>query len=711
MMGMGGMMGGMMGMGGMPGATPSAPPPAPPPLVDDPEFALDHAAFAGMDDISPERNRTTLKTVLVHGESSERAESGAVVRVHFVGRTLSGALFDSSWDRAREKMDSGSTALTRPDAQESKQQHEDPIYELQLQDLREQLSHLKRSELLRRATAAGGTEDEIDTAFDNDDPTDALRGLVARLELPASPPAIASAPAETPRPALDWDGPRAVEGVDQFFSFKLEHDKGVPRGLHEVVATMVPGQRARVVLKAVKAYGGEDCPLAPLRLDAIKQPLQFDVQLLWFSDREDVVGSGGTIERTVLTAGSGAQRPKVKDPCTVVLRVQLETTGETVLQFGAEDAPAAYTVGGAGPAGVFPAIDTLLLLMREKEKCSFRFSGEQLSLDIDDVGSAATQAAALEALPGVSLVASAQAWIEIATAVAAGAGLVGTLSLIAIDALINATADGGIRLKMLTEGDGWRKPSPPDEVTVSYELRSSAAEDTVVVSSGEDTRGVTHTLGGGTLPDGLDAAYLKMKAGQTCYVEATAPYCGATTPQQQLSGTITLHSFVRIADLTPEQDGGLTLRSIELGPDPTAFKTPKAFSKVAMHLTLSVVVGPSNGEGHDQESTTSAAQAVWGTHLPLGDGTPLEVTLDDDALPIPAIETALRKGLDGKGMKEGAIAVLTAAPEYCEEAVTSGQYNLPAGATVEARIELLSLENISETWDLNANQRLEVRVA
>ena len=107
----------------------------------------------------------------------------------------------------------------------------------------------------------------------------------------------------------------------------------------------------------------------------------------------------------------------------------------------------------------------------------------------------------------------------------------------------------------------------------------------------------------------------------------------------------------------------------------------------------------------------AAAQAVWGTHLPLGDGTPLEVTLDDDALPIPAIETALRKGLDGKGMKEGAIAVLTAAPEYCEEAVTSGQYNLPAGATVEARIELLSLENISETWDLNANQRLEVRVA
>ena len=48
-----------------------------------------------------------------------------------------------------------------------------------------------------------------------------------------------------------------------------------------------------------------------------------------------------------------------------------------------------------------------------------------------------------------------------------------------------------------------------------------------------------------------------------------------------------------------------------------------------------------------------------------GAGLPLEITLDDEEFPFPGIETAVRKGLDGKGMKEGAKALLTATPEFC----------------------------------------------
>eukprot|EP01048_Picozoa_sp_COSAG05_P008127 COSAG05_NODE_604_length_8399_cov_6.936145_7_plen_115_part_00 len=59
-------------------------------------------------------------------------------------------------------------------------------------------------------------------------------------------------------------------------------------------------------------------------------------------------------------------------------------------------------------------------------------------------------------------------------------------------------------------------------------------------------------------------------------------------------------------------------------------------------------------------------------------------------------------------MKEGAIAILTATPEYCAAAVADGRYGVPAGATVEARIELLSFENIPETWEMSADQRLQV---
>jgi hypothetical protein len=91
----------------------------------------------------------------------------------------------------------------------------------------------------------------------------------------------------------------------------------------------------------------------------------------------------------------------------------------------------------------------------------------------------------------------------------------------------------------------------------------------------------------------------------------------------------------------------------------------------------------------------------------LGDGLPLEITLDDEAMPFPGIETAVRKGLDGKGMKEGAIAILTATPEFCSELSAAEIYKIPEGATVQTKIELLSFENIPETWDMNADKRLQ----
>ena len=47
-------------------------------------------------------------------------------------------------------------------------------------------------------------------------------------------------------------GALAAGGADRFFSFKLGENKGVPQGLHEAVATMATGERARLVLRAAK---------------------------------------------------------------------------------------------------------------------------------------------------------------------------------------------------------------------------------------------------------------------------------------------------------------------------------------------------------------------------------------------------------------------------------------------------------------------------
>lgn len=211
--GMGGMMGmgGMPGMGGMgmPGVPPPAPPPAPAPLVDDPEFALDRETFAQMTDVSAEGNRASLKTVLEHGDGSGRRPTpGSVMRVHYVGRKLSGAVFDSSWDQARTKMEqrSGSDQIQvtrsveepgvheRPEDVEEQEDDDEADYELQLEVLRGRLSHLKRSELSRRAMRAGASEDDVDDAYDADDPTQALCDLVARLELSTPPPPVEAEP-------------------------------------------------------------------------------------------------------------------------------------------------------------------------------------------------------------------------------------------------------------------------------------------------------------------------------------------------------------------------------------------------------------------------------------------------------------------------------------------------------------------------------------
>eukprot|EP01048_Picozoa_sp_COSAG05_P008128 COSAG05_NODE_604_length_8399_cov_6.936145_8_plen_199_part_00 len=180
---------------------------------------------------------------------------------------------------------------------------------------------------------------------------------------------------------------------------------------------------------------------------------------------------------------------------------------------------------------------------------------------------------------------------------------------------------------------------------ITHDLRGNGLILTVgleqVVAS--SVGGDTHTLGSGTLPAGVDAALCHMKAGEQAFVEAAHPYCGAQ-PAQQLTGTMTLLSFVRITDLSPDQNRGLLLRSIELGPDPTAFKSPKAFTKVRVHLSLAVLPGRSDVDaGNGSQKLLPPPEVVWGTRPPHGDGEPMEVTLDDDdGLPLPGIETALR---------------------------------------------------------------------
>ena len=89
--------------------------------------------------------------------------------------------------------------------------------------------------------------------------------------------------------------------------------------------------------------------------------------------------------------------------------------------------------------------------------------------------------------------------------------MVGELTLVVIDALTNATPDGGVRFKALDEGSGWRTPSDCDELRVTYELRSADGETVLTSAGGGAEEGENHILGDGTLIPGLEYAFFKMK--------------------------------------------------------------------------------------------------------------------------------------------------------------------------------------------------------
>ena len=155
-----------------------------------------------------------------------------------------------------------------------------------------------------------------------------------------------------------------------------------------------------------------------------------------------------------------------------------------------------------------------------------------------------------------------------------------------------------------------------------------------------------------------------------------------------------LVSFEQVTDLSSDGDGGLLLRSVERGPDPIEFKTPKAFSRLRLHLKLETATA-------DGWRTT-----CWDSRTTTEGGAPMELTLEEDHLPFDGVDVALRKGMDGKGMKTGAVAVLSAVAGSVGNGNGLPAYAVPAGVPVTATIELVGFDNLQESWDMNEEQKI-----
>jgi len=133
----------------------------------------------------------------------------------------------------------------------------------------------------------------------------------------------------------------------------------------------------------------------------------------------------------------------------------------------------------------------------------------------------------------------------------------------------NVTEDGGIKKTVITEGSGWEKPTPGDEVTVHY-VGTLAEDGSKFDSSRDRDSPFVFKIGQGMVIKGWDQGVATMKKGEKAKLRCTADYAyGQAGHPPTIPGGATLDfevelfSWKSVNDLTG--DGGVVKKTISGG--------------------------------------------------------------------------------------------------------------------------------------------------
>ncbi|KAF5465108.1 hypothetical protein F2P56_015139 [Juglans regia] len=244
--------------------------------------------------------------------------------------------------------------------------------------------------------------------------------------------------------------------------------------------------------------------------------------------------------------------------------------------------------------------------------------------------------------------------------------------------------DGGIFKKILTKGEKWENPKDLDEAFVKYEAR---LEDGTLISKSD---GVEFNVGNGYFCPALSKSVKTMKKGEKVLLTVKPQYAfgesgrpasgdeGAVPPNATLQITVELVSWKAVSEIT--KDKKVLKKILKEGE---GYERPNDGAVVQVKLIGKLDDGTIfTKKGHEEE--------------------PFEFKVDEEQV-VDGLDRAVKK------MKKGEVALVTIQPEYAFGPSETQQELaiVPANATVDYEVELLSFVKDKESWEMNTQEKIE----
>ncbi|CAE7716879.1 FKBP62 [Symbiodinium pilosum] len=238
---------------------------------------------------------------------------------------------------------------------------------------------------------------------------------------------------------------------------------------------MKKGEVAKFTIAPEHAYGDTG---SPPKIPA-KATLIFEVELLDFTNKEDLFSDGGVLKE-MIKEGLGWKVPRMHTELKIALKV-CRLDGSVIEDKGSFE----YTVGSDVLGPLTKAVDKALFRMKKGERCKLHCSKDYAYADAHP--------------DGVVLDLAIEELYEVND--------------------ISLAKDKSLMKKQIKEGDGYERPKECSKVSVKVE----AATDGLATLPGFCSKTLEFVAGDGEVCDAIELAVMDMKKGETAVLTSMSP--------------------------------------------------------------------------------------------------------------------------------------------------------------------------------------------